>query len=421
MLSGLKRFLRSPRTIVGEGGAVAVAGVVSTIVPQAPTPSERVGWAIAHPLASRLAGPLRLHDVFTSWWFLAIVTLAGASLAVVLVEQWRRLARELRRRPDPASFQAAPLRVEFVRPARGGSTRIASRRRIGLVGSPLFHLGLMLVILAGAARALFAADAVALLYEGERLEPRPEAFGAQWLGTLARPVALGMPVVLREVLPERYPSGRLRQIAARLAVGGAAPREEVVAVNTPIDLGRERLYLSSLHGCAAFVDVRWAGGERHELLLMDEADQREFVRTELFPGELFVRLRAVAGTRGERPQEAEVRVLRGTSLVALGTLRPGETLAVPGGGAISLVALRWWARFSATRDLSAWPAYAGFTLALLGAGLMFLVVPVEEAVIVHRDGAQETVTVALRPRRFAPLFQERLERLARDEGAPTAG
>lgn len=421
MLSQLRLFLRSPRTIFFEGVAVAVVGALSTLVPQNPTPSERVRWSLEHPLVAPAARALRLEGVFSSWLFMGLVALAAASLAIVLVEQWRRLLRDARRTPGEGSFRTAPIRVEFERPARGAATRIASRHRLGLAGSPLFHLGLMIVILAGMGRMLFGADAVVHLYEGERLEPRPEAFGAQWLGPLARPVALEVPVVLRELLPERYPSGALKTFRARIGIESASPREEVVAVNTPFDLGRERLYLSGTHGCAAFVEIEWQGKTERQVLLMEEAADREFVRLALYPGGLVLRLRALGGAGGERPDELEVRALRGDALVAFGNVRPGTAFTIPGGGRIAVVALRWWARFSATRDLSAWPAYVGFGIALLGAVLMFTLVPVDEAVFVRPNGDRESVTVAVRPHRFAPLFRERFERLVRDEGGPAQG
>ncbi len=421
MLSRLRLLLRSPRTIVLEVAAVAVVGAVSTIVPQNPTPTERVTWSLEHPLIAPVARALRLEGVFSSWLFMGLVAIAAASLAIVLVEQWKKLLREARRTPQEGSFRAAPFRVEFDRPARGAATRIASRHRVGLAGSPLFHLGLMIVIVAGLGRMLFAADAVVHLYEGERLEPRPEAFGAQWLGPLARPVSFEVPVVLRELLPERYPSGALKTFLARLGIGDATPRDEVVAVNTPLDLGHERLYLSATHGCAAFVEVEWQGGTERRIFLMDEAGDREYVRGELLPGGLYLRLRAVGGPRGERPADLEVRALRDNALVAFGNLRPGTGLAIPGGGRVAVADLRWWARFSATRDLSAWPAYVGFGVALLGAVLMFTLVPVDEAVIVRRHGERESVAVALRPHRFAPIFRERFERLVRDEGGPAEG
>ncbi|HSB21149.1 MAG TPA: cytochrome c biogenesis protein ResB [Anaeromyxobacteraceae bacterium] len=413
-----KRLLRSPRTIVAELVLLALAGLASTAVTQAPTPAERGRLALEHPLAAAAVRLLGLDHVFQTWWLLCLVALAGASLSIVLVEQWRRLAREWRALPTEASFRSAPHRAEFLRPARGAATRLESRHRIGLAGSPLFHLGLLVVLLAGIGRMLFGVDAVVHLYEGEVLEPRPEAFGAQWRGLLARPLSLGVPVELRALLPGRYPSGQLARLEARVALGGPAPREEVLAINAPLDLGPDRLYLSSRHGCAAFLEIEWQGATEREVAMLDEAGPREFEASQVRPGGLRLRLRARAGPGGERPAELELRVLGGHALLAGATLRPGEGLELPGGGRVVLRDLRWWARLVAARDLSTWPAYAGFALALGGAILMFSVVKVDAAVIVRREGEWERVSVALRPERFSPLFADRFRRLVREEGGP---
>jgi hypothetical protein len=113
-----------------------------------------------------------------------------------------------------------------------------------------------------------------------------------------------------------------------------------------------------------------------------------------------------------------VRAVRDGALVAIAALRPGEEASLPEGGRVGLRALRYTARLVATRDLSVWPAYAGFVLALAGAFLMFAVVKVDAAVVVVPDGDRERVTVALRPQRFTPIYRAELERLVREEGGP---
>jgi hypothetical protein len=419
----LRRLLRSPRTIVAEVALVALAGVASTVVPQGTALSARMRFAEEHPLLAPLARALGLDHVFQAPWFLALVALAGASLSIVLVEQWRRLFREWRAVPSEAAFRSAPLRAEFTRPARGARSRVAVRHRAGLVGSPLFHLGLMVVILAGVGRMLFGADAAVNLYEGEVLAARADAFGAQWTGPLARPVVLRAPVAVREIAIRRYASGQLEGLSARLEVRepGGPPRPELLAVNAPLDLGAERLYLTTEHGCAALLELDGPAGAERRAVLLDEVEPREYGRSEVFPGGLKVRLRARATPAGGRPEALEVRVLREGALLGGGTLSPGQALDLPGVGRLALHGLRTWARFVGARDLSAWPAYLGFGLALAGAVLMFTVVKVDVAVLVRPAGADELVTVALRPQRLAPLYREELSRLVREEGGSGPG
>jgi len=67
-----------------------------------------------------------------------------------------------------------------------------------------------------------------------------------------------------------------------------------------------------------------------------------------------------------------------------------------------------------SHDPALWLAYLGFALVIAGAVLIFAVVKVDACVLVTPLGERERVFVALKPHRFAPLFQERFEQLVRD-------
>ncbi|RMF80851.1 MAG: hypothetical protein D6739_09855, partial [Nitrospirae bacterium] len=164
------RLLRRPRVIAAELGALAVLAAVGAAVPQRGAPGEGPpAWAAA----------VGLDHVFTSWPFVAVCLACTASLAVVTAELWRRLIREWRHRPTAERLRSAPHRLSFERPATGRGGWVSRRGRLGLAGSPLFHLGLLLVAVAGLLRALFGAGAVADVVVGETLAPSPAAWSAQ--------------------------------------------------------------------------------------------------------------------------------------------------------------------------------------------------------------------------------------------------
>ena len=249
ILRRARRILRSPRTIVAEILGIALAGVLSTLVDQDPGVADRVRFEVGHPRLAPWVRGAGLDHVFTTWWFLGLVALAGASLCLVLVEQWRWLFEEWGAPLAEESFRAAPYRVEFERESRRAPPlRIWTRGRVGLLGSPLFHLGLLVVTLAGLGRALFGANAQVDLYEGETLQPAQAAFGAQWPGPLARPLALDWPIVFQRLVPDYYPSGRLRQLTAQVAVQSEGGRRLAeVAINSPLAVGASRLHVSQRH------------------------------------------------------------------------------------------------------------------------------------------------------------------------------
>lgn len=381
MSSAIKRFLRSPKVIISEIAAIAFAGALGASLPQA--------------------------HIFKSVWFAALTLPVAASLSIVIAEQFRRLRSQWRQRLTPAYFQSAPFKAEFERPATTPTPQqtIGSECRLGLAGSLVFHSGLLCLIVAGALRALFATDATVDLIEGETLAPTAAAWSAQWPGLFGKPFKLDRPVTLESVNGSRYPSGDLRELKAKLSTGE-------IAVNHQLNVNGGKIYLAQEFGPVALLE--WNSTNREAALLAAAAGQ--FEGESAGPDGFRAHLRA--GT--ERPSAIEVRVMRGEGLIATGTLRIGETLLLPGGASLSLRGTPMWARLHGSRDFALWLAYGGMGLVMAGAALIFTLIKRDYCIIVTPQGARERVFVALKPQRFAPLFQERFEQLVRELGGHCA-
>ena len=289
----IERFLRSPRVIVGELAALAIAGVLGAI------------WPDGH--------------VFRSAWFAALALLAVASLCLVVLGQFRR-------------------------------------RRLGAL---VLHAGILLAIVAGALRALFATEAVVDLVEGETLPPTAAAWSGQFPGLFAAPFHLDQPVTLEAVSGCRYDDGDLRDLRVRLSVGE-------VAVNGQLRLAGNRVYLGREFGPVALLE--WSSGKGEAVLL--DTDTREGLSTG--PAGLRAYLRANAS----RSTSVAVRVMRGGGLIAAGDLRVGEKLPLPGGAGLTLRAAPMWARLHGSRDPALWLVYLGFALVFVGAVMIFMLKPV---------------------------------------------
>jgi hypothetical protein len=376
LLSFIKRFLRRPAVIVGELAAIAVAGVLGATMPGT--------------------------HIFQSVWFALLTLLTAASLAVVVNEQFRRVRSQWRPQPSSAQFQSAPFKVEFERPATTATPqqRIWSERRLGLAGSLVFHTGLLLLILAGAWRALFLSEAAVDLLEGETLAPNA-AWSAQWPGVFGQPFRLDQPLTLESVSGRRYSDGDLRDLRARLSTGE-------VAVNRQLQLGGSRLYLTQEFGPAALLE--WNSNRREAVLLANNG-HGNFSGEVAGPGGLKV----ILHSHSERPSDLELRVMRGNALLTAGTLGLGESLALPNGERLTLRAAPMWARLRGNCDSALWLAYAGMCLAMAGAAMMFCLVKLDFCVVVTPLGEREKVFLALKPQRFALLFQERFDRFVREQ------
>lgn len=410
-LRRLRLFLRSPRTILVEVGAAAVFGVLLASVPQVGAPADHDRWRELYPLPMRLVEALWLDRIATSPGFLALLACAAGSLAIVIAEQVRRVRRQWRAPVAGPDLPGAQYRVRFERAARGGGAgaRLETTGRVGPLGSPLFHVGLMIVMIAAAGRALFWSEAIVDLVEGETLPAGSSGYAAGWKGFLARPFALEVPFRVEDIRIESYPSGETKGVAARAALG-SAPVE--LGVNRPVRAGTTSLYVTQALGPAAV--VRWTAGgtTRTEAVLLRLAG-------ETFEGRLS--LGGSAEVLLRKGQQAagilEVRVLDGGALVAGGELRSGEGLRLRD-AAFELLDVRRWARFQGGRDPCQPLAFLGFGVMIAGAALLALFVRVDVLVSVEPAGDRERVAIALRAQRFAPLFVERFQQVVAREGGP---
>jgi len=408
--SGL-RLLRRPVVIVSEVSAIGLACALVAALPQEPDAAAVERFAAEQPGLARFTSALGLHDLITSPWFLVLVFSAFCSLLAVQVDQWRRARRLWGESLTPMAFARAPFRRELALEASKAppaAPRLVRGGRLALLGSPVFHLGLATVAVAGLLRLLFFQDAAVRAFEGMTLEAGPGAWDARRSGWLAPPLALAKAVRLEEVSVTRYQSGMLRQVTARVAIeGGGAGDSREVAVNSPLELAGVRLYVNSVHGLSALVELQGPDGVQPRTLFFETVDQVARARTRTGGGRE-VRLRA--GVAEAQPEAVDVRVLKDDVLLSVASLRPGGVLPLGGGESLKLVALPFWVDLRASHDPSRPLFFAGIATGILGVILLFGVVRVDTGVFV--EGGK--LVVALRAQRFTPLFAERFERLCQE-------
>lgn len=404
----VKRLLRRPGTIVTEIAALAVLAVIGAVVPQSGVagPAAADGLRETAPAVAALVERLGLDRVFCSWPFIVVTLIATASLAIVTWELLVRLRRDWPRRLAPAHFRNAPLVRTFMRPARGASDIVMRRGRLGLAGTPLFHLGLFLLVAAGLLRALFGAEAVADVVEGEQLEATPSAWAAQWPGAAGRTFTLAKPLRLLRVRPEYGAGGSLRALEAEVAVSG---RRRVVAINRPLGRGSRRIWLDRRHGAAVLLEIERDGVVTRTAVLARRDELGATTgRAALAGRELRVRV--------ARAGQVQARLLYGGLLRWVGALPVGRTVVLPGGTTLRLAGVGRWVRMRGGDDPFLPLAWAGVALLIAGVVLVFLVTPVDVAVLVRPAPEGELVTVALRPHRLPALFRAELDRIAGLEG-----
>jgi len=427
-----QQFLKSPKAIVGELAALALLCTLGAAIPQqgTATGAELEQLHQAGPVLAWLVNALGLDHVFRNPLFLSVAALTSASLFVVILGQLKRLRFQWSARLTEAHFRSAPFRAEFEvelpqnrESAPSAHTRIWTERRIGLLGSPVFHIGLLLLIMAGALQALFSTSAIVDLVEGETLPPEAKAWGAQFSGMLGKPFHLDGPITLQTVKAARYTDGDLRDLKIEVAHALAGKTEIAeIAVNHDLKIGGSRLFLGSDFGPAALLEWQRAGAvSNREAVLLKERGAGNFEGAANGSGGEVTHVRVLVGANGERPGGVEIRVMKNGALLFTGDLAAGQAVNLPGGETLILHSTPFWARLRGIRDSALWLAYASFALLMTGVVLIFTVVKVDCCVAVTPLGDKCRIFVALKPHRLAPLFQERFDLLVRQQQEAAGG
>ena len=391
------------------------------------TTAELAQLREAGPVAAGLIDSLGLDHIFHSALFVAIAVLTSASLLVVIIEQLKRLRSQWAPRLTEAHFRSAAFREEFeVIPTPGrliddadARVQIRTEGRIGLLGSPIFHLGLLLLIVAGTLQALFGASAVVELIEGETLAPVASAWSGRFPGVLGKPVQLDSPVTLNSVKVLHYKDGTLRDLRIQLAFPNRGKTKvHEIAVNHDLKIRNTRLFVGSDFGPAALIECEQSKfAPKLGAVLLTDVGHNVFEGTFSSASGWIAFLRVRLGSDGAHPGSVAVRVMKENVLLFAEELGMGQTIALPGGEKLALHGTPFWARLRGSRDSALWLAYASFTLIMVGAVLMFTIIKVDFCVAVAPNGEKTRVFVALKPQRLAPLFQERFDKFVREQKA----
>ena len=166
-LASAKRWLRSPVTITGEVLGAAAIGVIRATVPQASDVGAWTRLAEEQPRLARVLHATWLDRVVVSPWAVVVFGLSALSLGIVFVEVTKRAARRWGTPPAERSFASAPFHTEVeLAPGVPEPTACAEvRGRVGLLGVPLLHAGILVLILAGPWMLQMMVDYIRRLFE----------------------------------------------------------------------------------------------------------------------------------------------------------------------------------------------------------------------------------------------------------------
>jgi cytochrome c biogenesis protein len=249
-------FFSSVRTTVVLLFLLAAASIAGTIIPQE-TNLEQLAHT-TNPFIFRLIVILDLNTLFHSWWFLLLVTLLALNLLGCLVErvpallgQWSKESRKTSFRWSISDTRSPEmlkrLLSEALMPKLGarpqeeiteeGLVLAWIKHRIQLLGFPLIHCAIVVILLGGFVGLLYG-------YKG-RIDIEEGAVGRQFVLIPTGEVRnLPFEIAVDKFTLLRYPSGAPKEFRSdlRLLEDGKEALKAPLRVNHPVTFKNISLY-----------------------------------------------------------------------------------------------------------------------------------------------------------------------------------
>ncbi|KAB7837239.1 cytochrome c biogenesis protein ResB [Streptomyces mobaraensis] len=432
---------------------LSLATIPGSLIPQTSVDSVKADtWKEAHKTLTPIYEKLQLFHVYSSVWFSAIYILLFVSLIGCIVPRTWQFVGQLRGRPpkaprrldrlpayatwrtdaDPDEVLAAArraLRRKRFRTVAADDSVASEKGYLREAGNLLFHVSLIVMLVAFASAQLWKYEGGKLVVEGDKFSNTLTQYDDFKSGSLFSTDDLppfgfqlkGFTGTYERTGPQK---GTPRDYRAHISYWEGAdgtPRDTTIKVNEPLEVGGSKVYLQG-HGYAPRVTVRDGQGtvvyhgavaslpldnnitETTVIKVPDYWDKNgkksqlgftgNFVPTldlrtgrmaSVFPAldNPYLILTAYHGDLGINsgvPQSVYKLVDKNMKQFMEGdrkfarALRPGETMTLPdGAGSLKFDGISTWATFQISHKPGDMPALAGAVAALIGvAGSLFI-------------------------------------------------
>ncbi|MFV0128409.1 cytochrome c biogenesis protein ResB [Streptomyces sp. HMX112] len=270
---------------------LSLGAIPGSLIPQNSADEVKVRtFKEAHETLAPIYDRLQLFDVYSSVWFSAIYILLFVSLIGCIVPRTWQFVGQLRGRPPAAPkrltrlpayttwrTEAAPeqvrdaalamLRKRRFRAHTAGDAVAAEKGYLREVGNLLFHIALIVMLVAFATGQLFKSEGGKLVVEGDGFSNTLTQYDDFKSGSLFRTEDLAPFSFTLDQFTGTYETsgpqrGTPRTFEAHVEYSTAGGREEkgVIRVNEPLEVDGSKVYLIS-HGYAPVVTIRDGKGD----------------------------------------------------------------------------------------------------------------------------------------------------------------
>ena len=394
------KTLRSRRYAVVFIILIIISLVLATAIPQRSRMTEAEWFRLRtkHPHLVRIIKTTGLDHVYTSWWFLAIAGLFSINIGLNLTERikvsWRQFNDE--RDLSASRIEALPLntrislsvardflsgQIEGILKQSGyrvkgyGKGLFAIKGRIGYWWVPLFHGGILLVLIGVLISGLFRFSGTLEISEGQVFHGREGEYINRWYGLTGYRPEMDFSVKLMGFNAE-YWNGRhpkLYQSIVEIKTKDGRIFTKTIEINTPFRYSGYSLYQTKYWGYSAVFGLKRGDSGSEEtgyVNLPYKTDYRDKTLRQDFviPGAGFHAFLEYKPSGNK----VYVEIKDGVKPIYRGALNKGSKINLKG-YTLSFQDMVKWTGLYISCDPGVWVVYTGFTVLVISSlGMVFI-------------------------------------------------
>ncbi|HUV50331.1 MAG TPA: cytochrome c biogenesis protein ResB [Anaerolineae bacterium] len=474
----VKRFLLSRKTVIYLICAVGISCLAGSTIPQITTKSPQFfeQWEAGSPSLYYVIDLLQLNQVYTSTWFLILIALVALSLAYSVYYQSKtliKLKETAQREITERSFkdflvirgqgsgirgqgsgirgqgsgirgqgsgirgQGSEVRVEElarkikrVFKVRGYRLYPAieksryflfGKNRAGRWGGVIFHLGLLLCILAALYGLAFQKRGFVQLKQADTFQGKNEDWQAKSLGVFAGNFDPGFKVYLNKFTPSYWENDQIKNLESSLTIidSKGEAREFLLSPAGPIRFKGTKVYQAMDYGYAIGFILKKEG--REDILtdfLLDVSRKKDkplegkmdFPTTDYILNMKFYPNLIEPSFYATFPG-VDLTVMEKGEQRFKGRVLFSQRAGLNNKDSLSFIRICYWTGLTFVKNCGMPLVYCGFALSTLGAFLIFMLPYKQVYLKVTEDGNNIQVSMGGRSNRYNALFSEEFKEL----------
>lgn len=433
------KTLRSRRYAVTFIILIIISLVLATTIPQRNRVSEAEWFHFRsnYPELVKIIKTTGLDHIYTTWWFLTIVGLFSLNIGLNLSERVRFSFRQFHdeRQIGASQIETMPLKsristtringsiweqVEDIlkgfryRVKRYADGLFATKGRIGYWWVPMFHGGLLIILLGVLVSGVFRFSATFEISEGQQFHGRDEDFLNRWYGLVKHRPKMDFILTLKKYRVEYWDVKRpkLYQSIIEIKDKDGIVFTRVVEMNKPLRYRGYSFYQTKYWGYSALFGLMKRNGhdeERGYVNLPYQADYsgKTLKQDFIIPGPGF---QAFLEYEPSESGIISMEIKDGLKTVYTGRLKKEETVEL-NDRRLKFYGIVKWTGMYVSSDPGVVVVYIGFALLVLSSLGMVFIYPRKLWVGVNGDSVIIGADTGRRREEFRGEFEKIVNRL----------